>query len=183
MGLGRRGWALLAVAAIGALALVTWMLWPGPAYLYVRPSLGSYSGASMWGTTEYRRPHLDARAMEIAKRNPEARAILGKRYRVTGDWGDSYGLLLHVNLLGQPRSYEYDLPYSTYATIQNPPPDCAYPRYLVGWYHDVAHDVIAAAITVDLTRRRVIQIMTSGIHVVTWANGKPHPSCPAPLNP
>jgi hypothetical protein len=188
MGLGRLGWGWIAVAGIAAIALVAWIFWPasqrGPQYSYVRPTIGSFSGATMWGTTISRRPRLDERAIKIALTNPHARAILGKRYRVTGDYSESNGVLLHVELLGKPRSYKFDLPYSTYSnSIRNPPADCTPPRYLVGWYHDVTRDVTGVALGVDLERRRLTDIMTFGIHVTSWAKGKPHPACPGLLNP
>ena len=75
---------LAAVAAIAIVALAVWRLSPSP-YRYVRPTIGTWSGGTMWGTTIQRRPALDAKVIRVALRNPEAKQILGRDFQVTGD--------------------------------------------------------------------------------------------------
>jgi hypothetical protein len=172
------------VAAAAGIGFGVWKLTRPSPYFYPRPTIGTWSGGTLWGTAEFNRPRLETRAMRVALTDRRVRRIVGRRYRVIGDWSEADGVLLHVRLLGRPRSYDLVLPYASYGTIPDPPLACVPPRFLVGWYRDRARQVTDASLIVNLQQRRVVQIMTSAkLHVTSWVAGKPHPSCPEPLYP
>jgi hypothetical protein len=173
--------ALVAGVVCASIATVAVSALRSSPYLYVRPQMGEWSGATMWGATPQVRPRLQAEVLDVALADPRTSLILGDEYRVIGDSSQGNGVLIHVDLLGEPRSYDLELPYSSYGTVEDPPDECRLPRYVMGWYHDAASGVTEAAIVVDLRRRRVIQVMTyAARHHTSWVTGKPHPACPYP---
>lgn len=181
---GLRFWSLVAVG-VALVAVVSWRLAQNSSpYFYPRPPLGNWSGGALWGTTDFNSRALESKAIRAALGDVRVRRILGTRYRVTGDWSEVDGVLLHIQLLGKPSSYELDLPYSSYGTISNPPSECRPPNFVVGWYHDRAIGVTAVSLIVNMRERRVVQIMTSArSHRTSWVPGRPHGSCPEPKYP
>jgi hypothetical protein len=183
----RLRWIVLGLVLAAGIAVVGSRM-QSNSYFYPRPTIGTYSGGSEIGAVCCRSRQIEAAALRVGRRDPRVSRILGRRFRSIG-YESLVGqrvVMVQVELFGKPRSYDLDLPYEEFGTVnpKDEAPNCRGPRYVVGWYHDRASDAKLLSLSVDLTASQVIGIRTvAREHATSWVTGKPHPSCPEPKNP